>query len=176
LVLLPEKREGGKFFLSVAADGLVFELKGLGIFSYLVYNPFEYEEVRVDATVENLGVNDNNVTLFCRYSPEGGWYEFNVYSSGLYDMFFTKPDPAGNLNYGLIAEGGSNKINMGQATNKYSIICKKDSLTLFINDHETRTVGIPGYFLENGKIGISVSSFGQIPVKVKVKELQISQP
>ena len=171
-------REGdkAKFSLSNTADGLLFELTGLGIFSYLVYQPFEYEEVRVDATVENLGVNDNNVTLFCRYSPEGGWYEFNIYSSGLYDMFFTKPDSAGNLNYGLIAEGGSNKINMGQAINKYSIICKKDSLTLFINDNETRTVGIPSYVLENGKVGISVSSFGQVPVKVKVKELQISQP
>jgi len=171
-------REGDeeKFSLSSTGDGLLFELTGLGIFSYLVYEPFEYEEVRVDATVENLGVNDNNVTLFCRYSVEGGWYEFNVYSSGLYDMYFTKPDSAGNLNYGLIAEGGSNKINMGQATNKYSIICKKDLLTLFINGDETRTIGIPAYALENGKVGVSVSSFGQVPVQVKFKEVQISQP
>ena len=171
-------REGEeeKFSLSSTGDGLLFELTGLGIFSYLVYEPFEYEDVRLDATVENLGVNDNNVTLFCRYSVEGGWYEFNVYSSGLYDMYFTKPDSSGNLNYGLIAEGGSRNINMGQATNKYSIVCKKDSLTLFINDVETRTVGIPAYALENGKVGVSVSSFGQIPVKVVFKEVQISQP
>lgn len=165
-----------KFSITSTGDGLLFELTGTGIFSYLVYEPFEYEEVRMDVTVENLGVNDNNVTLFCRYSPEGGWYEFNVYSSGLYDMFFTKPDSAGNLNYGLIAEGGSNKIKMGQAINKYSMICTKDALTVFINDVETRSVGIPSYVLENGKVGVSVSSFGQIPVKVKVKEFQISQP
>ena len=171
-------REGeeAKFSLKSTGDGLLFDLNGRGIFAYLVYEPFEYEEVRIDATVENIGVNDNNITLFCRYSPEAGWYEFNIYSSGLYDMFFTKPDSAGNLNYGLIAEGGSNKINMGQATNKYSIICKKDSLSLFINDVETRTVGIPNYVLENGKVGVSVSSFGQFPVQVKFKEVQISQP
>lgn len=168
--------EADKFSLTSTGDGLLFELNGRGIFSYLVYEPFEYEEVRVDATVENIGVNDNNITLFCRYSPEGGWYEFNIYSSGLYDMFFTKPDSAGNLNYGLIAEGGSNKINMGKATNKYSIVCKKDSLTLFINDVETRSVGIPKYVLENGKVGISASSFGQFPVQVKFTEVQISQP
>jgi len=171
-------REGDeeKFSLTSTGDGLLFDLNGRGIFSYLVYEPFEYEEVRIDATVENIGVNDNNITLFCRYSPEAGWYEFNIYSSGLYDILFTKPDPAGNLNYGLIAEGGSNKINMGKATNKYSIICKKDSLSLFINDVETRTAGIPNYVLGNGKIGISASSFGQVPVQVIYKEVQISQP
>lgn len=164
------------FSLTGLPDGLLFELTGTGTYSYLVYDPFEYEEVRIDATVENQGVNDNNVTLFCRYSPEGGWYELNVYSSGLYDMYFTKPDSAGNLNYGLIAEGGSKKINMGHAVNKYTLICKKDSLSVFINDIETRTVGLPTYVLQNGKIGISVSSFGQVPVKVLVKELKISQP
>lgn len=161
---------------STDGGGLLFELTGTGIFSYLVYEPFEYEEVRLDATVENLGVNDNNITLFCRYSPEGGWYEFNIYSSGLYDMYFTKPDSAGNLNYGLIAEGGSNRIHMGQATNQYSIICTKKKLTLFINGDEARSVGIPSYVLSNGKVGVSVSSFGQVPVKVNVLEVIISQP
>lgn len=168
--------EEEKFLLSAESNGLLFELTGQRIFSYVVYDAFEYEEVRVDATFENQGVNDNNITLFCRYSPEGGWYEFNIYSSGLYDMYFTKPDPAGNLNYGLIAEGGSNNINMGQAVNEYSIICKKDSLTLLINGEETRSVGTPNYVLENGKVGVSVSSFGQVPVKVLVKEVKISEP
>ncbi len=168
--------EEEKFSLSIDNDGLLFDLQGQGIFSYVYYEPFEYDEVRLEAVVENRGVNDNNVTLFCRYSPEGGWYEFNVYSSGLYDMYFTKPDPAGNLNYGLIAEGGSNKINMGAAVNKYAIVCKKDSLTLYINDNETRSVGIPNYVLADGKVGISVSSFGQVPVQVLVKEITISKP
>ncbi len=165
-----------KFSISAEKDGLLFELTGQRIFSYVVYDAFEYEEVRVDATVENQGVNDNNITLFCRYSEENGWYEFNIYSSGLYDMYFTKPDSAGNLNYGLVAEGGSNNINMGQAVNEYSIICKKDSLTLFINGEEIRSVGIPNYVLENGKVGISVSSFDQVPVKVLIQEVKISKP
>jgi hypothetical protein len=165
-----------KFALSAEGDGLLFELTGQRIFSYVVYDAFEYEEVRVDATVENQGVNDNNISLFCRYSEENGWYEFNIYSSGLYDMYFTKPDSAGNLNYGLITEGGSNNINMGQAVNEYSIVCKKDSLTLFINGKEIRSVGLPNYVLENGKVGVSVSSFGQVPVKVLIQEVEISQP
>lgn len=165
-----------KFSISAEPDGLLFELTGQRIFSYVVYDAFEYEEVRVDATVENQGVNDNNITLFCRYSEEKGWYEFNIYSSGLYDMYFTKPDSAGNLNYGLIAEGGSNNINMGQAVNEYGIMCEKDALTLFINGKEIRTIGIPSYVLEGGKVGVSVSSFGQVPVKVLIQEVKISEP
>jgi hypothetical protein len=165
-----------KFSLESTNDGLLFSLKGTGIFSYLVYDPFEYDNVRMDVTVENRGVNDNNITLFCRFSEEAGWYEFNVYSSGLYDMLFTKPDSAGNLNYGVIAEGGSNKINMGHATNTYSLVCGEDSLIVYINDVETRKVGIPAYVLSEGQVGVSVSSFGQVPVEVVVKEIRISQP
>jgi hypothetical protein len=164
------------FSLSVESDGLLFDLQGKGIFSYLYYKPFDYEEVRVEAVVENRGVNDNNVTLFCRYSPTGGWYEFNVYSSGLYDMFFTKPDSAGNLNYGKIAEGGSNRIKTGRAVNTYAIVCKRDSLSLFINGDGVKTVGLPNYVPKGGKIGISVSSFTLVPVQVLVQQVTISQP
>jgi hypothetical protein len=165
-----------KFLIEPVSDGMKFELTGKGIFSYLYYDAFDYDEVRIEAVVENQGVNDNNVTLFCMYSEEGGWYELNVYSSGLYDMYFTKPDSAGNLNYGLIAEGGSNKINMGQAVNKYSLVCKNDGFVVYINDVETRSVGLPSYVLDSGMVGVSVSSFGQVPVKVIVKEFTISKP
>ncbi len=165
-----------KFFLTLEEDGLLFELTDQRIFSYVYYDAFTYEEVRIETTIENRGVNDNNITLFCMYSEEKGWYEFNIYSSGLYDMFFTKPDSAGNLNYGLIAEGGSNKINQGLAENTYAIVCDRTSLTLFINGNETRSVGLPSYVLDEGKVGVSVSSFGQVPVKVLVKEVVISKP
>jgi hypothetical protein len=165
-----------QFFLSVEDDGLLFELNDEGIFSYAYYDAFTYEEVKVETTIENQGVNDNNVTLFCMYSEDKGWYEFNIYSSGLYDMYFTKPDSAGNLNYGLIAEGGSNKIKQGLAENTYAVVCDRDSLTLFINGTETRSVGLPPYVLDEGKVGVSVSSFGQVPVKVLVKQVVISEP
>jgi hypothetical protein len=164
------------FALSVESDGLLFALTGTRIFSYLVYQPFDYEEVRVEAIADNRGVNDNNVTLFCRYSPDGGWYEFNVFNSGIYNAYFTKPDSVGNLNYGLITEGGSNAIKQGKATNTYALVCKKDSLSFYINGDSLKTIPLPAYVPPGGKVGISVSSYGQVPVQVLVTELTISQP
>ena len=164
------------FSLSVESGGLLFALTGTRIFSYLVYQPFDYEEVRVEAIADNRGVNNNNVTLFCRYSPDGGWYEFNVFNSGIYNAYFTKPDSAGNLNYGLIAEGGSNAIKQGKATNTYALVCKKDSLSFYINGDDLKTIPLPAYVPPGGKVGISVSSYGQVPVQVLVTELTITQP
>ena len=76
--------------------------------------------------------------------------------------------------FSIFAE--SRSITIGQAVNEYGIICKKDSLTLFINGKEIRSVGIPSYVLENGKVGVSVSSFGQVPVKVLIQKVEISKP
>lgn len=130
----------------------------------------------MEAIADNRGVNDNNVTLFCRYSPESGWYEFNVFNNGLYNAYFTKPDPAGNLNYGLITEGGSNQIKQGRATNKYGLVCKKDSMSFYINDKELKTIPLPNYVPPEGKVGVSVSSYVQLPVQVLIQEVTISKP
>lgn len=162
--------------LSVESDGLLFNLTKKGVFSYLFYEPFDYDEVRVEAVVENRGVNTNSLTLFCRYSPEGGWYEFNIFNSGIWDAYFTKPDSAGNLNYGLIAEGGANAIKQGTTANTIALVCKKDSLSFYVNGTGIKTVPVPVYVPPGGKVGISVSSFNQVPVTALFSEVTISQP
>lgn len=162
--------------LSVENDGLLFAITGKRVFSYLVYEPFEYDEVRVEAVIENRGVNTNSLTLFCRYSPDSGWYEFNIYNSGIWNAYFTKPDSAGNLNYGLIAEGGSNAIKQGTSANTIALVCKKDSLSFYVNEKGIKTVPLPIYVPAGGKVGISVSSFNQVPVQALFSEVTISQP
>lgn len=161
--------------LETDSSRLVFDVGTKYLYTYLFYEPFEYSDVSVEANVENRGTNNNNTSLICRYSDEG-WYEFNIANNGLYDILYGAVAPDGDISYSRLADGGSNKIKSGKDINVYKIICKGRKLSLFINGYETRVLEDNNYVLRDGKVGISVSSFKDLPVKVEYDWVTISEP
>jgi len=90
-------------------DGtLKFEFTGnqLNKFAYLIFSPLVAGDVKIETSAENLGRNNNNVSLICRYS-EDGWYEFNIANNGLYWIYRYI---TANREYRLLASGGSTAI------------------------------------------------------------------
>ncbi len=164
------------FSMNVEDGFLVFDLKDIGLWAYAVYDGQQYDNVRVDVSAENRGTNDNSISLVCRYSTKNGWYEFNITNGGLYNILYAQITPDKKVSYSRIADGGSNKIKQGKATNLYSIICKGHTLTLFINNVQTRTIDDNDYVLNSGEIGLSVSSFNNPPDTVGYDWVKISQP
>jgi len=169
-----ESNESG---LSLGIDDgrLVFDITSKQLYVYMTYEPYEYENVTVETYVENRGTNDNNISLICRSSDEG-WYEFNIANNGLYNILAATYNAAGEVVYNFMADGGSNKIKSGKDVNTYKIICKERTLTLYINGFETRVHTDNQFVLRDGKVGISVSSFNDLPAKVEVDWIKISQP
>ena len=159
-----------------AEDGFFkFDIEKTWQWAYSTYDPFEYEDVRLDVRVENQGTNNNNISLICRYTVDVGWYEFNIANNGLYWILYAKVRPEdGYVSYTLISEGGSNKIKQGLDTNEYTAICQGDTLTLYINDNLTKET--KDNKLMSGKVGISVSAFAHLPTKVYFDWVKISQP
>jgi hypothetical protein len=170
------KSDPGDMTLGIQAGFLVFDLQGKGEWAYAIYNAQTYDDVRIDVSAENRGTNNNNISLICRYSPNGGWYEFNVTNSGLYYISYAQKTPEDKIIYSRIADGGSNKIKQGRNTNQYSIICRGHTLTLYINNIMTRQIDDNQYVLKSGNIGVSVSSFTIVPVTVGYDWIKISQP
>jgi hypothetical protein len=162
--------------LEVKDSRLVFDFDTKQLYTYLFYDSFEYENVTVEASADNRGMNDNNISLICRYSEDEGWYEFNVFNSGLYNILYGYYEKDGNINYARIADGGSTKIKAGKEVNTYKITCNDRKLALYINGTETRVVEDNQYVLRKGKIGIGVSSFDQLPIKVEFEWVKISEP
>ena len=78
--------------------------------------------------------------------------------------------------YGKLADGGSNKIKQGKEVNTYTAVCKGRTLVLYINGFETRRLDDNQHVLRNGQIGVSVSSFAIVPVKVEFDSIKISEP
>lgn len=166
----------GTMFVGTEDERLHFDLESEGQWAYVTYDAYEYKNVRLDAVVENRGVNNNNVSLICRYTPDEGWYEFNIANNGLYWIYHAIIRDDNSVVYTQIADGGSNKIKSGKAINKYSIVCNDRDLRLYINDNETRVLEENKFVLRDGLIGVSVSSFGMLPVKVEVDSITISEP
>ncbi len=158
-------------------DGhLAFDLNSQGLWVYALYDGAKYSDVKMEVVADNRGTNDNNVSLICRYSKQYGWYEFNIANNGLYDILYARVTPDNKVTYSKIADGGSNKIHQGKQTNTYGISCQGRTLTLSINGFQTRKLDENDHALDQGQVGISVSSFNSLPVTVNVDTVTISQP
>jgi hypothetical protein len=168
--------KGGTSSLSMRTVGglLVFDLQNKGTTAYATYQPSTYTDVRLDVKAGNRGSNNNTISLICRKS-DAGWYQFDIASSGLYEIFFAKA-VGDAVEYTRIADGGSGKIKTGWAENEYGIVCQGGSLVLNINGAEARRLEDKKYLLPEGKVGISVSSVKDAPVIVDLYWASISQP
>jgi hypothetical protein len=155
---------------------LVFDITGQYVYSYAVYDPEVYDDVRIDVSVTNRGDNTNNVSLLCRYDEKKGWYEANIFNSGLYDILYGEWK-AGQTeaSYAELYSGGSNAIHTGMATNEYTLICEGNEVSLYINGKKVRTVGSE-FGLSRGQIGIGASSFQRYPVALDFDWVKISEP
>jgi hypothetical protein len=142
------------------------------LLAYRLYDPYEYEDVKIETRVDNRGTNINNVLLICRASDEG-LYLVNIANSGLYAMYAWEAEPDV---WTRIADGGSNRIRSGKETNEYTLECRGRDLILSINGNKTRNYTDNRFVFRSGKIGIGVASEDQIPVQLEFESVTISEP
>jgi len=163
--------------LSLEPDGeyLVFDISTKELYTYVIYDPYDYTDVAIELRAENRGTNNNAISLVCRYSDEG-WYEVNVQNNGLYNILVATYSDNGDIVYNRLADGGSNKIKVGKDVNEYKMVCRDRTISLYINSFETRVLDDNKYVLREGQVGFSVSAFSDPTVKVDVDWVKISQP
>jgi hypothetical protein len=165
-----------KMSITTGNGRLKFNLEDSNIWTYLLYDPYTYTDVRIDARATNLGFNNNNVSFICRYTGDD-WYEVNIYNSGLYDILYGKWDNGRKTaSYDGIADGGSTAIRMGKDTNDYTVLCVGNTIALYINGTEVNTVTAKNHPLSEGQVGIGVSSFNVYPITVEFDYITISEP
>ena len=150
---------------------LVFNINGNDLYAYFMYDPWYYEDVRLDAYAENRGKNNNNVSLICRATDEG-WYEFSIANNGLW-WIYAYDGLSGS--YDTLANGGSNAIRMGKDVNEYTIFCSGTVLALYINGIEAHTREEIYYKFREGRVGIGVASFNALPIVVEFDWVSIGE-
>ena len=138
---------------------------------YVFYTPYIYQDVVLEVQADNAGKNNNNVSLVCRYDEaDQTWYEFSIANNGLYWIY------AYDGGYNQIYSGGSKLIKTGKDTNIYTIGCIGNTLSLFINGQEARTLKDTAYRLTEGQVGLNVTSFDVLPIEIDFEYLTIAEP
>ncbi len=148
--------------------------KGMGY--YLLYSAFSYKDVKLETSYDNRGVNSNGVSLICRYTPNVGWYEFQITNSGLYNIYAMEVVGDGKYRYNRVGSGGSMAIKQGKGVNEFSATCQGDQLTLYINGQKATTAVDQKYAFGEGQIGVAVTSFDVLPVTVNMESVKVTEP
>lgn len=157
-------------------DRLTIELQGTDIYFYLLYDPYIYTDVRIDARATNRGMNTNNISFICRYNGTD-WYEISISNGGLYWFYYGKWDKSGvTASYGVMTNGGTDNIRTGKATNDYTVTCIGNKISLYVNGQLEGSYVDRDYDLREGQVGINVSSLNVYPIIIDFDYVTISQP
>jgi len=153
---------------------LVFNLTQSNDWADSIYNAQNYQDVRVDAQVEVRAGDDGAVGVVCRYSQANGWYEFNIYADQTYMLMYGQWLSPGIARYTPLHRTGSEKIKVG--ANQIGLVCQGDTLTPYINNvrmivYEDNKVG-----LTHGNIGLTASSFTDVPFVAAFDWVKVSEP
>jgi hypothetical protein len=130
---------------------------------------YTYEDVVVQAEVENFGTNKNGISLLCRVS-DAGWYEFRIASGGTYEIyrFDWALKNAGQNPYIYITNGASALLHTGAKTNSFAMDCSGSDFNFYINSSlvdvtipNARKAEFQRY--SSGGVGFGMMNFGDSP-------------
>jgi hypothetical protein len=103
-----------------------------------------------------------SVGLICHYSADG-WYEFNAASDGTYNILLGQWLSPGVAKYIPIINESSKQLT-GSTTHELGLFCEGGFLQLFVNGTIIRRVDVTNYGLTEGQVGITASSFTEVPM------------
>lgn len=154
-------------------DGLLFDLGTLDLYVYYLYEAqLIYKDTAITLLAENRGANNNNVGLVCRLNyDKGQWYEFDVESGGVWYLWSWDSFSPKRLD-----NGGSNDLRQGLAVNEYAMVCKDNTITMYINGKKLKTYTDNRTFFFEGQVGFNISSLNVLPITVNVKSFEIAEP
>lgn len=143
---------------------------------YAVYGAQDYGDIRVDTMFTNQAGSPASIGLVCRYSETEGWLEYNVSTDGTYSLLYGTWLASGIADYFPIMDGGSSLIQPSGAAQEIGMICSGSTVSLLVNQTVVRNVDVSRYELMNGKIGITASSFENVPVVAAFNWVKVSEP
>ena len=131
---------------------------------YVLYGAQDYAEIHIETEFINSALSPAAIGLVCRYSEKDGWFEYNVLTDGTYNILYGKWLDTGIADYTPIIDGASKEIGQSGSIQQIGFTCSGTTLQLYINGTLVRSVDVSGYELAEGKMGLTASSFENVPV------------
>jgi hypothetical protein len=175
--LVITSRDSEAIAFSITRGELAMQLGGEETYAYTFYSNDTYEDVVLQATYTNRGVNRNGLALVC-YANAEGWVEFRINNGGTFAIYrYDAAAAAGTGNpYTEYVSGGDPAIQVGQRENTVLVSCIGDDLGLTVNGTglwaDTVDLGSRAY----GMVGLGAMSFDVVPVDLRVQDFAASLP
>jgi hypothetical protein len=112
--------------------------------------------------------------LICRYSKENGWYEFNLASNGDYSILLGEWLSSGVSKYTPIFSGTTDHFTEN-ASNELGLFCNDNFLSLYVNNRLVHNMDVTNYGLAEGEIGITTSSFTELPMSAQFEWVRVDR-
>ena len=163
-------KNGGRF----ENDFLRIDISTPDTWYYAIHNAHEYSSVFVSAKFS--GTPTGSLGVICNYDELKGWYEFSLASDGIYSILFGQWLADGIAEYTPIAVDDSEYLKDGNLSYEIGLTCQDDTLLPYINGKLFDKVDVIRYGLTEGKIGISASSFGEVPMIATFDWVKVEEP
>jgi len=160
--------------LQTKEGALAFDIGGKRLRAFTLFQGGLYKNVRMDARVVHPHDTDFAADLICRYSKGEGWYQFEVFNSGLFNLYHMKWDEYLKPVPTLLAQGGSPA--MRPDANILTMLCQERMLSLYVNGQMAVSYEENQYALALGQVGIGVSSFDAIPLVINFDWVKLATP
>jgi hypothetical protein len=157
-------------------SNLILQMDAPFLWTYAVYDAQVYDNIRIDARITNQAGSPAALGLICRYSETEGWLEYNVSTDGTYSLLYGKWLANGIADYLPIMDGSSNLIQPSSAAQEIGMICSGTTVSLLVNQTVVRNADVSRFALTSGKVGITASSFENIPVIAAFDWVKVSEP
>ena len=157
-------------------SNLILQMDDPFVWAYAIYDAQEYENIRIDARFSNQASSPASIGLVCRYSETDGWLEYNISTDGTYSVLYGEWLASGIADYLPILSASSNAIQPSGTSQEIGLICAGTTLSLLIDQTIIRNVDVSRYELAGGRIGVTVSSFENIPVIASFDWVKVSEP
>ena len=163
--------------LKTENSALILQLDFPFTWLYTLYGAEDYADVRIDTQFQNRAGSPASIGLICRYSETDGWFEFNISTDGTYNILYGKWLTVGIADYLPVTDDGASKlIEPSGATQTIGLTCSDTTLSLYINETILRRVDVARYELTEGRVGITASSFENIPIVAAFDWVKVSEP
>lgn len=143
---------------------------------YAIYGAEDYSDVYIETEYVNSALSPASAGLVCRYSEMEGWLEYNVLTDGTYNVLYGRWLDTGIADYLPILDGISREVKQSGDIQQIALTCTGTTLYLHINGTIIRSVNVSSYDLSAGKVGVTASSFENVPVIAAFNWVTISEP
>jgi len=146
------------------------------VWLYTLYGGQDYADIYIETEYINSALSPASAGLICRYSETDGWLEYNVLTDGTYNVLFGRWLSVGIADYLPIIDGITKDIKQSGDIQQIGLTCFGNLLQLYINGNIIRSVDVTSYELSEGKVGLTASSYENVPVVVVFNYIKVSEP